>query len=420
MRAIDWFIPKNYHSDDDLLRRARLQVILLFILVGFSLLTVAHSLMMGVYLTAMANGLLAVLAIAFGLLLRSGFSFYVVIHAGMGTTFLNMLFGIYTTGGMGSDVLLWLTILPPIMMMLGGRAHALPWFAIVCGTVIGTYLLQRSGMEFANEIPEEDAMTMHLYILCEFAMILFLIVVSFDHVKNQLTEKLKREMAKSEELLLNILPYETAQELKENGLASARLMEDVTVLFTDFKGFTQLSETLSPKELVANLHECFSAFDLICEKYGIEKIKTIGDAYMAAGGLPTPCDDHAQRVVRAALEMSAFISERDGGRRTGDEGNAPLPSHVPRPSSLQMRIGIHTGPVVAGIVGIKKFQYDIWGDTVNTASRMESSGEVGKVNISETTYQLVKDRFACEYRGEVEAKGKGKLGMYFVIMEINQ
>jgi adenylate cyclase len=242
----------------------------------------------------------------------------------------------------------------------------------------------------------------------------FAVVFLFAGVFFVQRNRIGKEKERSEELLLNILPSEVAEELKAKGEAEAQLIDEATVLFTDFKGFTQLSETLSPQELVADLNECFSAFDRICGKYGIEKIKTIGDSYMAAGGLPTPCDDHAQRVVRAALEMSAFISERDGGRRTGDEGNAPLPSHVPRPSSLQIRIGIHTGPVVAGIVGVKKFQYDIWGDTVNTASRMESSGEVGKVNISEATYALVKDDFECEFRGEIEAKGKGKMGMYFV------
>ncbi len=207
---------------------------------------------------------------------------------------------------------------------------------------------------------------------------------------------------KSDELLLNILPYETAQELKKKGYTDAKLIDDVTVLFTDFKGFTAMSEQLSPKELVADIHICFSEFDRIMEKYEIEKIKTIGDAYMAACGLPSPNGLHAQNVVQAAFEMRDFV---ETGKARKIEKGLPY---------FEIRIGIHTGPVVAGIVGIKKFQYDIWGDTVNTASRMESSGEVGKVNISDSTYALVQNDFTCEYRGKVEAKGKGKIDMYFV------
>jgi class 3 adenylate cyclase/Tfp pilus assembly protein PilF len=228
----------------------------------------------------------------------------------------------------------------------------------------------------------------------------FAVMLLFAGVFLVQRRRIEREKARSEELLLNILPEQTATELKETGKAAARRFDDVTVLFTDFKGFTELSERLRPEELVAEINECFSAFDRICERHGLEKIKTIGDSYMAACGLPAPCADHAQRAVRAALEMRDFMARRD-------EGNEAT-------ASLQIRIGLHSGPVVAGIVGIRKFQYDIWGDTVNTASRMESSSEPSKVNISEATYQLVKDHFACTYRGEIEAKGKGKLGMYFV------
>lgn len=217
---------------------------------------------------------------------------------------------------------------------------------------------------------------------------------------------ISREKERSEELLLNILPYETAQELKEKGSSEAKLIDHVTVLFTDFKGFTALSEQVTPKELVEDLNECFSAFDRICEKHGIEKIKTIGDAYMAAGGLPTVNDTHALDVTRAALEMRDFI---EVGKVRKQAAGLPF---------FQIRIGVHTGPVVAGIVGVKKFQYDIWGDTVNTASRMESSGEVGQVNLSEDTYELVKHHFHCQYRGRIEAKGKGLLSMYFVQSKI--
>ncbi|MBL7963598.1 MAG: tetratricopeptide repeat protein [Flavobacteriales bacterium] len=236
---------------------------------------------------------------------------------------------------------------------------------------------------------------------------------------------IQKEKDRSEGLLLNILPAAVAEELKDKGEAEARYFEQVTVLFTDFKGFTALSERVSPQQLVRDLNECFSAFDRICEKHGIEKIKTIGDAYMAAGGLPTPNTTHTVDVINAALEMRDFIA--DGKARKSAAG---------RPY-FEVRIGIHTGPVVAGIVGVKKFQYDIWGDSVNTASRMESSGEVGKVNISEATYQVVEQLsvagqaepveaqatnnanrktsdFSFTHRGKVQAKGKGEMEMYFV------
>jgi class 3 adenylate cyclase/Tfp pilus assembly protein PilF len=219
-----------------------------------------------------------------------------------------------------------------------------------------------------------------------------------------------REKDRSEALLLNILPEEVAEELKAKGSADAQLIDEVTVLFTDFKGFTAMSENLSPKELVEDLHQCFSAFDHIMEKYGIEKIKTIGDAYMAAGGLPTPNKTHPQDVVKAALEMAEVVER--GKEKKIAEGLA----------FFEVRIGVHTGPVVAGIVGVKKFQYDIWGDTVNTASRMESSGEVGKVNISESTYELLKDTpdFEFEPRGKIKAKGKGEIEMLFVTKKIKK
>ena len=216
--------------------------------------------------------------------------------------------------------------------------------------------------------------------------------------------RINKEKQRSEELLLNILPEEVAEELKAKGSAEAVHIDLVTVLFTDFKGFTAMSEVLTPKDLVRDLNECFSAFDHITEKYGIEKIKTIGDAYMAAGGLPTPNTTHAVDVINAALEMRDFIT---AGKARKVAAGLPY---------FEIRIGIHTGPVVAGIVGVKKFSYDIWGDTVNTASRMESSGEVGQVNMSEATHALVKSEAGLTFtpRGKVQAKGKGELDMYFV------
>ncbi len=218
------------------------------------------------------------------------------------------------------------------------------------------------------------------------------------------TAELRQERDRSDELLLNILPHEVAQELKMTGAAAAKHFDLASVLFTDFKGFTTMSERVGPAELLTELNTCFKAFDDIIGARGIEKIKTIGDAYMCVGGLPDPKTSSPSDVVHAALEMQAFMIAR---KRENDALGKP---------AFEMRLVIQTGPVVAGIVGVKKFQYDIWGDTVNTASRMESSGEVRHVNISGTTYELVKGDPGLTFtpRGKVQAKGKGEMEMYYV------
>ena len=213
-------------------------------------------------------------------------------------------------------------------------------------------------------------------------------------------ESLTREKQKSDNLLLNILPVETAEELKRTGTAKPRRFNMVTVMFTDFKGFTKISEKIDPEKLVNEINRYFSFFDQVIIKHHLEKIKTIGDAYLCVGGMPEENNSHAADVVLAALEIQEFMQQQKSNNHDG--------------MFLELRIGIHTGPVVAGIVGTKKFAYDIWGDTVNTASRMESTGEAGKVNISAATYQLIKNHFACMPRGKIAAKGKGDVDMYFI------
>ncbi|WP_291723936.1 adenylate/guanylate cyclase domain-containing protein [Bernardetia sp.] len=215
-------------------------------------------------------------------------------------------------------------------------------------------------------------------------------------------KEIELERQKSDTLLLNILPEETAQELKETGHAQPQSYDLVTVMFTDFKGFTQISEKLSPEDLVKKLEYCFTEFDKICDKYDLEKIKTIGDAYMCAGGIPVANSSNPKDAVRAGLEMQQFMKDwKSYQEKIGEP-------------TFELRLGIHTGSVVAGVIGKNKFAYDIWGDAVNLAARMESSGEVGKVNISETTYHHVKNDFECEYRGKITAKNKGEIDMYFV------
>jgi len=215
---------------------------------------------------------------------------------------------------------------------------------------------------------------------------------------------IEKEKDRADRLLLNILPEEIAVELKEKGKADAREFEKVAVLFTDFVGFTSISEKLSAIELVDEINDCFETFDMIIEKYHIEKIKTIGDAYMAVGGIPVTTEDAVQNTVLAAIDMQKYIIERKALHNVKDI------------TALEMRVGIHTGPVVAGIVGKKKFQYDIWGDTVNTASRLENVGEAGKVNISKSTFELIKDNtnFKFTSRGKIKVKGKEDIEMWFV------
>ena len=256
------------------------------------------------------------------------------------------------------------------------------------------YIEQRREKEIENQ---KAAYQNNLRLSVLAVVIIFLILLSIIFLRNN--RQVKAEKRRSDLLLLNILPADVAEELKEKGTAEAKLFNEVTVLFTDFVNFTTISELLSPQELVDELHHCFKAFDEIVTTHHIEKIKTIGDAYLAVSGLPNANLNHAANAVKAALEIQKFIDNRK--RELGDK-------------TFDIRIGIHSGSVVAGIVGVKKFAYDIWGDTVNTAARMEQNSAPGKINVSETTYELVKDKFMLVYRGEIEAKNKGALKMYYV------
>ena len=229
-----------------------------------------------------------------------------------------------------------------------------------------------------------------------------------SRIKSRTNKLLDKQKAEIENLLSNMLPAEVAKELQRNGQATPRYYESVSVLFSDFKNFTQMADALSPQDIVLELNGYFMAFDDIIEKYGLEKIKTIGDAYMCAGGIPAIDETHPIKIVKASLEIQKYIQSRNELKR--ETGNLPW----------DLRIGIHTGPVVAGVVGRKKYAYDIWGSTVNTASRMESNGEPGRVNISADTYELVKDHYHCTYRGKILAKNVGEVDMYFVESEINE
>ena len=210
------------------------------------------------------------------------------------------------------------------------------------------------------------------------------------------TAELREEKTKSDELLLNILPKAIVDELKSTGRATPRLHEHVSVMFIDIEGFTGYSERVSPSELVGDIDRLFRGFDLIIEKYGIEKIKTIGDAYLCAAGLHSTKSDHAMRTLQAAKEIIEFV---EAERQRGD--------------FFKVRVGIHSGSLISGVVGKSKFAYDIWGDTVNVAARMEQNGKEGKINVSEQVYNLLKDEISFEHRGKLPVKNKGDIDMYF-------
>ena len=210
------------------------------------------------------------------------------------------------------------------------------------------------------------------------------------------TDELQIEKEKSDQLLLNILPESVANKLKDKGNAVPRFFENISVMFIDIAGFTKYSETVSPEKLVEDIHFLFTGFDRICQKYDVEKIKTIGDAYLAASGLPIPDKNHASKILKAAADCLKFVETKKSKRPFFD-----------------VRIGIHSGPAVAGVVGEKKFAYDIWGDTVNTASRVESTGEAGKISVSKATHDLANSIGQYTHRGKVEAKGKGEMELFF-------
>ena len=294
----------------------------------------------------------------------------------------------------GSVVILW-GLLSPLGALLFYRRETAPrWLLAFIFLVFISYALQ-PGFHVHTHLTADQ---IHLFFIINLAgvgALIFLMVYYFVGKKNFF-------QVRSDTLLLNILPAVIATELKENGKVEAKQFREVTVMFTDFKDFTMISEKLSPSELVAEIDELFKAFDSIISKHNLEKIKTIGDSYMCAGGLPVPNTTHALNVLYAATDILQYMKHHL--RKRSEEGREPF----------EVRIGVHSGPVVAGVVGDKKFAYDIWGDTVNLASRMESSGETGRINISGTTYELVKEQFKCHYRGKIQAKNKGEIDMYFV------
>lgn len=395
----DSFIPEKVKLDEESYRKSN---ILAWICIGVillcSLITLSDALLGNIHHLVqllLFTGFLVVIL----LLLKKGVGVSFLGNMLMGVSFLFTVYLMYESGGLVSPLIIYLMIVPAFVVLISEKKWVVMWIVLCVFAVSAFYWLHLTGHLETVVVDKQYYLTNSVanYI----SAIVFIAVLFLYSETSRQSARAELLVAKkrSDDLLLNVLPEQTAMELTEQGHSPARNYESATVMFTDFKGFTAASARMNPADLLEVLNEYFMHFDRIIEKHGLEKIKTIGDSYMAAGGLPVANSSHPADVVSAALEIRDWISKTN------------LKSDK---SGFEIRIGVHTGPVIAGIVGSNKFAYDIWGDTVNTASRMESSGEVGKVNVSESIYQLVKDQFNCEFRGKIEAKGKGMINMYFV------
>lgn len=308
--------------------------------------------------------------------------------------FLQIAFGGFIPS---SGTIIWAIACPLTAFVIDSSLHARRWFVAWVVILIVSGLIDPL-LTPTNMLP--PTLILMFFIMNIFAVlsITFVLLNYFVSQKDVAYDLLGIEQEKSESLLLNILPKEIADELKNEVRTIAEHHDSASVLFADLVGFTPMSSKITPNELVEILDEVFSALDVLVEKYQLEKISTIGDSYMVAAGVPQARPDHASAIILFGLEMVQYIEQYQ--TKSGDK--------------LQFRVGVNSGPLVAGVVGQKKFHYDIWGDTVNTASRMESHGEPGKVQISKATYELVKDEFNCQPRGMIEVKGKGEMETWFV------
>ena len=312
-------------------------------------------------------------------------------------SYMSILLFLYLLGySSGIAVVCFLIIILPYMTFPRKARNIAHVFSILaCLTLIVTVLFQSNITSHFGGLDPYISQIVNISIT---GIICLILIASMSILIDKSEESLMAEQKKSDDLLQNILPANVIRDLKESGTTIPKRHKNVTILFTDFEGFTELVASISAITLVNELNDIFGRFDEIMEETGVEKIETIGDAYMAACGLENEITNHAANCIRAAQMMQSYLEERNRSHEI----------------KWRMRVGIHSGTVVAGVVGKKKFAYDLFGDTINTASRIESAGEVGKINISSPTYQLIKNEFECFPRGKIYAKGKGKLEMYFV------
>jgi guanylate cyclase len=308
-----------------------------------------------------------------------------------------------TLGGFvnSSAVVLWSLICPLGALVFAGPRRAQYWFVGFLLLTVFCAIVQPY-LRVSNNLSRQMIILFFALNIGAISGIVFLLLRSFIQQRDVAYELLRAEQKKSDDLLLNILPKEIADTLKQRGGIIADYYADVSVLFADIVNFTPLSAQLSPQTMVGILDEIFSYFDSLMDKHGVEKIETVGDEYMAACGVPRTCPGHAVAITRVALDMRDYM--RDFNQR-----------HAAGPHRLDIRIGIHSGPVVGGVIGRKKFAFELFGDTVNTANRMQSHGEADKIQITQRTYELIADEFFCEHHGNVPIKGKGEMETWFVI-----
>lgn len=399
-RYIGNIIPEQLHHDQEKFRKARLITgFTVMVMVIFPVYVVTH------YIVGDTQGALVILITIMVyplviLVLRRTGSLPLVGNFGIFLFYCISTYFSYTQGGLASPSMIAKMASPAAALVFSGRRSMIVWILIESSTIIIFYLLAIAGYSFPHHIPPEwllfDRVTQLLGVIIAVS-VLFLLSET-ERAKTQ--QSLILERRKSDALLINVLPVTIAERLKTDTSIIADVYHDVTVLFADIVGFTQLSSKIQPEILVDILNRIFTEFDQLVERYKLEKIKTIGDAYMVVGGVPVADRHHARHIGFLALDMIQSLDR------------LLLPIEDVR---LQLRIGIHCGEVVAGVIGKRKFSYDLWGDTVNIASRMESHGKSHCIHCSEVVYHRLNDIFVFQERGEIEIKGKGSMKTYFLL-----
>ncbi len=405
-KLVHYFIPENQKQDIIAFTNAKLRAQIILVTFGLYFIYCFNLYMYTEVKTVLILAALISIGIS-AILFKKGYPINIVTHVYMVGNAINIFGECFYSGGFTFTPALLL--IPAGTMLLGSLRIAKIWLVITLLFVVLLYILSLNHYEFP--IVYKDEYKYYLQFTNNLGILIagFAIMWIFQKQKSdavEVVDKLNKEIEiekyKSDKLLLNILPSEVADELKLLGKATPRYHEQAIVMFTDIKSFTEIAEKMSPEELVSELDTCFTAFDNIIEKYDLEKIKTIGDAYMCVSGVPDSTRGSAKNMVFACFEILDFIKAHRFKNKNAQS------------DIFEIRLGIHAGSVVSGVVGQVKFAFDIWGDTVNIAARMESGAEVGKINISRAMYELIKNDFECELRGTFEVKNRGSLEMFTI------